>query len=205
MIVFCLESAAVSREQLDTLFAALPDGRRARATAARHPISRRNIILGYALVRYALRQILSYDLAGDLPLTDRGKPYLPNREGYFSLSHTDHLLAVAVGRQDLGLDLERVRPLSPSLVARFCSQAEQALFSGEEDAVSLWTKKEAVVKREGTGIGQDLRAISVDDTETLRIYLPPPAGEHVLSVSPKEEIRLLHITSRDLLSSLPPA
>ena len=122
--------------------------------------------------RAALRQILGRLLdepAGSLRFRTAavGKPeldrasneYLP--ELRFNVSHSAELGLIAVCRgREVGVDLERIRPISEAgrIVASFFSESELAEFNAilEADRALAfhrgWTRKEAVLKGFGMGL-----------------------------------------------------
>ena len=96
---------------------------------------------------------------------EHGAPYLA--EGpYFSISHCKHGIAVAVSDLPIGIDIEAIRPLNKNLVRKTMNSEEQTcIFSSthpEVEFIRLWTKKEAYVKMQGTGIISDLHDILSD-------------------------------------------
>jgi 4'-phosphopantetheinyl transferase len=101
-----------------------------------------------------------------------GKPAL--MEGpHFNLSHSDGLAVMAVSRHcEVGIDIERVRPLADRFADRFFSPAEAhalaAVPEGEREMarIRLWTRKEALLKATGQGLRRDTRTFSVDLTRT---------------------------------------
>jgi 4'-phosphopantetheinyl transferase len=128
----------------------------------------------FACCRAALREILG-GLLGQSPGSLRfrargqGKPELADglwSDGppalRFNVSHSADLALIAVCRgRELGVDLEQIRSISEAerIVASFFTPSEQAEFSALADgAKSLafirgWTRKEAVLKGIGSGIG----------------------------------------------------
>ena len=74
----------------------------------------------------------------------------------FSISHCQHGIAVAVGEKPIGIDIEHIRTAKPELVARTMNEKEQAeIWAATSPDIAftcLWTKKEAVLKMQGTGI-----------------------------------------------------
>ncbi len=74
----------------------------------------------------------------------RGKPYLKNREFYFSVSHTESLGVIAISCAEVGIDAERAdRKIRPPVAQRF--------LSGNDD-ISHWVHFEAFGKLTGEGI-----------------------------------------------------
>ena len=90
--------------------------------------------------------------------TAEGKPYLPGGPE-FSLSHGGGLAALLISDVPCGVDVERVN--------RTASERVRARVLRQEEAVSgrafawLWTRKEAVMKLDGRGLGLDPQCFSV--------------------------------------------
>ena len=90
--------------------------------------------------------------------SDTGKPAVRGAFPYqFNLSHSAAHIAVAVAAGEVGVDIERDRPLAAAsgLVQRFFHPKEQRWFfeqaACESAFVRLWTMKEALLKAVGTG------------------------------------------------------
>ena len=88
---------------------------------------------------------------------EHGKPHLKNGP-YFSISHCKEAIAVAISDKPIGIDVESIRPAKEELIARVMSEGERRELSelnGEQKDrmfTRLWTRKEAIVKVQGTGI-----------------------------------------------------
>jgi 4'-phosphopantetheinyl transferase len=130
----------------------------------------------FARCRAALREILGRLLgepAGAVRCraAARGKPELDHAPGgascadrlalQFNVSHSSDLALIAVCRgRELGVDLERVRPIPEAarIVGSFFTTAEQAEFAALPAAARDlafhrgWTRKEAVLKGFGMGL-----------------------------------------------------
>ncbi|MBO5564874.1 MAG: 4'-phosphopantetheinyl transferase superfamily protein [Lachnospiraceae bacterium] len=100
-----------------------------------------------------------------LPRTENGKPYFPDGEVFFSLSHSGDLLGMALSfSAPVGFDLQEIRPLkkTPSAIAaRFFSESEKELLAKARDEAEkerlffrLWAVKEAYAKWTGLGMKQ---------------------------------------------------
>ncbi|MBB3996744.1 4'-phosphopantetheinyl transferase family protein [Aureimonas pseudogalii] len=121
--------------------------------------------------RRFLRAVLARYLGlapGDVPLraAPGGKPALAGETRLrFSLSHSGELTVLAVGRTELGVDLEQRKPFDrlAEVVAHSCSSRERAAIAAAPDAATAfldrWVVKEAVLKCRGTGLVEDLAGI----------------------------------------------
>ena len=92
---------------------------------------------------------------------ERGKPHLVRDVGIrFNVSHSGALLLVAVADQEVGVDVQEVRPLhNPEGVARrVLSPREQ---EAGADFFQAWARKEAVLKATGEGIRRGLAEVEV--------------------------------------------
>lgn len=84
-----------------------------------------------------------------------GKPYL-EQGPFFNLSHSKGLLAMAMGEQELGLDLEGPRAITHK---GFIRPEEEGI-----DPLTLWVVKESFMKYTGEGIRQ-FRAVRAEKKE----------------------------------------
>ncbi|HHW25224.1 MAG TPA: hypothetical protein PK778_04190 [Bacillota bacterium] len=83
--------------------------------------------------------------------TRLGKPFFADCEKIkFSLSHSGEYAAAAVADMEVGVDIERVRPVSARVVQRFLSGIVAG--SSDEDIIEAWCKKESYGKFVGTGL-----------------------------------------------------
>ena len=103
----------------------------------------------YGLLDYALTEYLGKKQALSKVTKDkRGKPSMPNC--FFSISHTNEMVAVAVSHHDIGVDIEEIKEhsaLNPSRNHVICDGENAESFL---DVLSLWTKKEAIFKLDNT-------------------------------------------------------
>lgn len=90
-----------------------------------------------------IRKVFEKDVS--LSKGPHGKPYLTDGSAFFNLSHCEGLLGLAVGSQEVGLDLEpRERVLRKTA---FCLKGEE-----EMDPLCLWVLKESFAKWSGEGL-----------------------------------------------------
>jgi 3-oxoacyl-(acyl-carrier-protein) synthase/malonyl CoA-acyl carrier protein transacylase/phosphopantetheinyl transferase len=91
-----------------------------------------------------------------------------------SIGHKDQLaVALATVGEDVGVDVERIEVRDESFAATAFTAAERALIQpGDDEAewlTRLWTAKEAVGKRNGTGLAGNPRALPITDRTGTRL------------------------------------
>jgi 4'-phosphopantetheinyl transferase len=135
-----------------------------RQRADRFVVERARV--AYVVSRGLLRMLLSayLDVAPESLrlVTGRwGKPRLERAAGvlHFNLAHSGDLVLIAVGASDVGVDVERHRPLreAPAIARRFydaeeAAHVERDAQGGQGAFFRLWTRKEAVVKTLGLAL-----------------------------------------------------
>lgn len=121
----------------------------------------------------------------------KGKPrvavaHLPSAPLSFNVTHSGDLLLLAVARDmEVGVDVEQVRSLGErdhdalDLARECCTPAEVARLAALPPAqrprafASIWTRKEAVGKACGEGLGLNFRSFAVPYPETSGTALVP--------------------------------
>ena len=92
-----------------------------------------------------------------------GKPYFPGSAVHFSLSHTKNTVACAVSDAPVGVDVQEKMTYTCRLADRICSREERIALetAADKDQVltALWTKKEALAKKSGKGLGESFSAL----------------------------------------------
>ncbi len=127
-----------------------------------------------------------------------GKPHLLLPEGiHFSVSHTPHYIAYAAGIAPVGIDIEYRQDVNLNIAKHYFSKGEQEVLRESRDPVldfyRIWTAKEAILKRNGTGFFSGVRLPDVCD-HALRPYLSEHVGaDFVLAVCGSRHLRPLKI------------
>lgn len=130
----------------------------------------------------------------DFEENDYGKPFLPHFP-FFSISHCRAAVAVATDSRPIGIDVETIRHPSQSLVEKVMNESEQVEIANADNPdvafIQLWTKKEAWLKLQGTGIRNDLQQTLVFDRNTpqplFTTYVKDNA--YVLTIAQAQEIQ----------------
>jgi 4'-phosphopantetheinyl transferase len=142
-----------------------------RANRLLFPADRQQFIACRGTLRLLLSHYAgAYPHALEFAYGDQGKPYLPGSQLRFNLSHTKDLALFAFARDiELGIDVEEVRhthDLDQVAEQSFAPAERAALFalpSGERVAAfyRCWTRKEALLKAEGSGLFRALDGLAV--------------------------------------------
>lgn len=115
-------------------------------------------------------------------------------ECFFSLSHSDGIVAVAVSRKAVGVDVEKISDKLEAVKDRFLTEKELSEYNiGEDKLLYLaekWTQKESVFKMQG-GKSFSPRALQADDFVTKSIRLKDDQ-KYVLSVA-AENLKMTRI------------
>lgn len=186
----------------------LSDTERERASRLRFEELRRRFVVAHAFLRSVLAGYArcAPEAVRVVP-GPHGKPELAaatDRRGAslrFNLSHSEDVAACAVAlEREVGIDVERVRDLwqVDGLARTVLTEREQSQLGswGRERAseafVTAWTRKEAVLKARGEGLGRDPAAVEVsldpDAPPRLLAVAGDPGAERRWSVSAVEAV-----------------
>ena len=126
-------------------------------------------LLGEWLAKSLISEFYGTDIKEIIFTTDeKGKPYCKNFPIHFNISHSVDTACAVISDNPIGIDIEKIRPVSLKLTRRLCTEDELSYIFGhipEEsdyninfpDAIynrffEIWTAKEAYFKYIGTGI-----------------------------------------------------
>jgi 4'-phosphopantetheinyl transferase len=143
--------------------AATTDAERERAARFYRPEDGERYLFAHGTLRLVLADYLRCDpLALRFGVDANGKPLLEAADIQFNLSHSGALALIAVAwSRQVGVDVEQLRPMPDleSVAARVCTPGELATLAGlaqaqrERAFFAMWTRKEALAKATGEGIG----------------------------------------------------
>lgn len=110
---------------------------------------------------YLLKEYLGVENDAQLVMNKNGKPMLVDARKHFNLSHSGKYVVLAIADQEVGIDIERVRPYHEATAKKIFSNEIQNAMSklcGEEkDRIftQLWTELEAKLKVKGIGFSKE--------------------------------------------------
>jgi 4'-phosphopantetheinyl transferase len=177
--VWAISLAAPPTEAAE-LFGDLTPEEQTRADRYKVVAARLQFVIGRGLLRRLLSRhmgVVPRDVL--IRYTGSGKPFLADSRVslHFNVTHTDNFALIAMARQTVGIDIERLRPVSEpeGLVRRFFSSAERETFLALPDSLRSagffrgWTCKEAVIKAAGLSVA------SLDEFDVELHPARPPA------------------------------
>lgn len=133
----------------------LPPARRERLLKMADVGKQREPLCAYLILCLALRQKYGWKELPEVALSQLGKPYFPEcPDVHFNISHSSGAVLVGVSDQEIGVDIERVRPVGQRMMVRV------AHVTTEEAFFQSWVRREARAKRSGDGIGTIMRSES---------------------------------------------
>ncbi len=103
--------------------------------------------------RWCLKTLIPTLSFSDIVKDAEGKPYLPNTNMHFSISHSYPYVAVAVSpRHSIGVDIQTIQEKILRLQTKFLDAHEMSLCKNDIKAITFaWCCKEAMYKKYGLG------------------------------------------------------
>ena len=174
----------------------------------RFPIDRKLSLYAEILVRQQAMYILGIKNDEiEFGINKHGKPFLKGHPSfYFNISHTWNAIAVIFSKEEVGVDIEKIKPPDFQVSKRFFTSSEQHyIFSHEKPDrafYEIWTKKEAYIKCIGIGLAQPLKSFDVlNDESSISMHV----DEYIISIcynKPVTELpHLIILTEKELIAS----
>ncbi|WP_409968622.1 hypothetical protein RFF05_01135 [Bengtsoniella intestinalis] len=126
------------------IMAQLPQSWQAHLQHHKQEDKRKQAAFGYELLFKMVVKWLG--VAPELAVTPAGKPYFLTGDVHFSISHTQGAAMVALAQEPVGVDIEKIRPISAHMMERVAKAQNQEVF------FKTWVSREAMGKCLGTGI-----------------------------------------------------
>jgi 4'-phosphopantetheinyl transferase len=164
MKIYICNTADVTQSELDTWFDAMGEERKnevSRIINAKKKISK---IVSDHLCRKAISESCGItDKEIVFTKNKHGKPFAENLPVFFSVSHSADMVICAVSDKEIGIDIEKIKPVNPKMSEKFATEKEiEYIRSTENGFFEIWTLKEAYFKCIGTGLGADIKNVSFE-------------------------------------------
>ena len=166
-----------------------------------------NSFLAYEFLKHIACELLNTDKDKiTIKFTENGKPYIENSQNfYFSISHSENIIAVAIADSEIGVDIEKIRAINTSLSGRFFTKneidyIEKNTAKNNDTFFELWTKKEAYIKQKGLNLSH-LSKIDVTSDNIKNNFLSCKADNYFLSAYSEADItfKIIKINKKHLL------
>lgn len=213
-------TARIDDERLNARYETLLDeDERARAGRFAFERDRIRFIQSHGVTRLILGEVLQVQ-ASELKFSRGpwGKPRLEMTSSHvvpeFSLSHSGDYCALAIGRSAVGIDIEKIRdvPQMNEIAQRHFAPAEfqqiTALAGIDRQAAffASWTRKEAVAKALGFGLGLDAENQSamgrtkLDPVATVQLHSPSGYAAAIAYLASSIKVNELTYSFKDALA-----
>ncbi len=154
----------VAMAEVERLMQSLPQWRREKVLAMKNENGRRESVLAFALLMTALRQECQIEEEVEFEYNEHGKPQLVGHgDVHFNISHCREAVACVIADREVGIDVESRGRYKETLAKHILSEREWTDVQNSDDRdlafTILWTKKEAMVKKNGTGISGGMKHV----------------------------------------------
>lgn len=163
---------------LDVALRIIPEQRRDYALKYQREIDRRLSVKAYLLLCEGLRELYGIQEMPLFSYTTSGKPILTHYpEIHFNLSHCNEAVLCTIDTQPIGVDIESIKAYDKELAQYTMNSKEMATIENssrpEVEFTRFWTMKEAVLKRNGEGISNNIKEILTKCTEDITTTIDP--------------------------------
>ncbi len=183
--IYLADVKNIDGDTYNLFYSSLPSEERAKIDSLKNRNKQLEKLLGYMLVRYAIKDFFGIPMKNQgFSYTINGKPSIIGYDKvYFNLSHSNGMAACTVSDSEIGVDIEKIRPIGDKLINTVCNDDEKKHIDESDNKssefIKIWTAKEALTKRIGEGLRGNLKLISSDNAKSF-LY----KNEYWISVSP---------------------
>ena len=140
-------------QETEAMLRLMPPERRERVLCLQQEEKRREPLCAYMILRLALWEQYQWRELPVIAVSSQGKPCFPEHPAvHFNISHTSGAVLVGISDQPIGVDIEKIRPVSQRAMRRLAGAYT------EEEFFKSWVRREARTKRSGDGISTMMRS-----------------------------------------------
>lgn len=162
-----------NEEEFNRAYSEVSEERREKVDSCRHLKDKKLSLAAGVLIERELEKLGVREFS--FRYTEKGKPYLPDSEVFFSLSHSGSLAVCAIFGREVGIDIQQISAVSDALIKKVTTEREyEALQELDENArrdmfFRIWTIKESYLKFLGEGLGIAMSRLDVSFDEKISI------------------------------------
>ena len=105
---------------------------------------------------------------GKYHLGERGKPL--SESFFFNVSHSKGMVVLAIADNDIGIDIEKIRPVKEDFIGYVCNEEERKYVKDNRSFFEVWTNKESLLKADGRGISSRVDEVPGLPIDGIRVY-----------------------------------
>ncbi len=135
--------------------------------------SKKRTVVGDALARRAIYESCGIDKSKiKFYYSEKGKPFVRDVDLFFNISHSYDIVICGISDENIGVDIEKIRPITRKLAEKVCKDDELYGIMDSNGQINcdeffkVWTGKEAYFKFKGTGI-TDFKSIGVSQIKNI--------------------------------------
>lgn len=188
-IALCEHIDLTDMSSLETTISRLCPQRYQQAIQYKNPFMHWACLKTFEML-FALLQREGVEITPPITLSynTNGKPSLDGIDVHFNISHCKKALLVGINDTPIGVDIEDLsRKVNPILYDRVLSPQERQQVRTPQDFLTLWTRKEAVLKLRGIGLQQISLLPDVlnetDLSDTTLTTIPDLAGRFIYTIA----------------------
>ena len=120
---------------------------------------RKESLVGRLMLHKALLELETGEYS--VIYSDEEKPVLKSaKDIYFNISHSDDYVVLALSNDEVGCDIQEIRPYNPKVAVRHYCKNETELIENSSDKddvfIRFWALKESILKFTGKGLSGGL-------------------------------------------------
>ena len=138
---------ALTDEEAHALMACMPSSRRRQVSGDAKVELRQEPLCAYALLALGMRTLCGWDKLPKLRYSRYGKPEFDGHpEFQFNISYTRQAALVGIHDEPIGVDIEKIRPVSERAMQRIAGTSSRERF------FASWVRRECRSKWSGAGL-----------------------------------------------------
>lgn len=145
----------ISDNQYESIYANLTPSRKERIDKYKKQDDRKRSLMATYLLNQLLLQTGNDHL--EINSDSSGKPYVKDEGLFISISHSEKAVACALSDRKIGIDIEKIKPVTPGLIEYVCTEKEKNFVLSDNNEIerrffAIWTAKEAFFKKDNADI-----------------------------------------------------
>ncbi|MGN9863617.1 4'-phosphopantetheinyl transferase family protein [Bacillus swezeyi] len=169
-------------DQFQRMMDMVSEEKRKKVNRYKFPEDANRTLIGEVLIRHIIKE--TFDLPNEQITFTEGRYGKPSAAGlpdfHFNISHSGKWIVCGAGSTPIGVDVEKIKPISFAIAERFFSPSEHRDLMEKKEAerlsyfYHLWTMKESFIKQAGKGLSLPLDSFSVKLGEQGRASIETP-------------------------------